>query len=62
VGIFKVKGLPFGIKTAASIFQKTMKSLLRNTPYVVVYQDDITITGLDLKSHVDTLRKVLGKL
>jgi len=62
VGIFKVKRLPFGIKTAGSLFQKTIKSLLRNIPYVVIYQDDITITGLDLKSHVDTLRKVLGKL
>jgi len=62
VGIFKVKRLPFGIETAASIFQKTMESLLRNIPYVVVYQDDITITGFDLKSHVPTLRKVLGKL
>jgi len=39
-----------------------MESLLRIIPYVVIYQDDITITSLDLKSYVDTLRKVLGKL
>jgi len=39
-----------------------MESLLRNIPYVVIYQDDITIIGLDLKSHVDTLKNVLGKL
>jgi len=28
VGIFKIKRLPFGTKTAASVFQKTMESLL----------------------------------
>ncbi|XP_053960618.1 uncharacterized protein LOC128864883 [Anastrepha ludens] len=62
IGTLKVKRLPFGVKTAAAIFQKTMESLLRNIPFVVVYQDDITVTGKTMQSHIKTLRLVLQKL
>lgn len=36
IGILKVKRLPFGVKTAASIFQKTMETVLRGIPNAVV--------------------------
>lgn len=62
IGTLKVKRLPFGVKTAAAIFQKTMENLLRDIPYVVVYQDDITVTGRNMQEHIRTLRLVLQKL
>lgn len=62
IGTFKVKRLPFGIKVAAGIFQKTMENLLREIPNVVVYQDDITVTGRNNKEHLDNLTEVLAKL
>lgn len=62
IGTLKVKRLPFGVKTAAAIFQKTMENLLRDIPYVVVYQDDITITGKNMQEHIRTLKRVLQKL
>lgn len=61
-GTLKVKRLPFGVKTAASIFQKTIENLFRGIPHVVVYQDDITITGRNLQEHLQTLDSVLSKL
>lgn len=51
IGVFKVKRLPFGIKVASAI--KTN---------VVVYQDDKTVTGKDISSHINNLRAVLNKL
>lgn len=62
IGTLKVKRLPFGVKTAAAIFQKTMENLFRGIPYVVVYQDDITVTGKNMQEHISTLRLVLQKL
>lgn len=62
IGTLKVKRLPFGVKTAAAIFQKTIENLLRDIPCVVVYQDDITVTGKNLSEHISTLRRVLEKL
>lgn len=62
IGTLKVKRLPFGVKTAAAIFQKTMENLLRDIPYVVVYQDDITVTGRNMQEHLKTLKLVLQKL
>ncbi|XP_059217655.1 uncharacterized protein LOC131994788 [Stomoxys calcitrans] len=62
IGTLKVKRLPFGVKTAAAIIQKTMENLFRGIPYVVVYQDDITVTGKNMQEHISTLRLVLQKL
>lgn len=59
MGIFKVKRLSFDIKTAAAIFQKTIESLFQGLSNVVVYQDDITVTGKDTKQHLDTLKAVM---
>lgn len=62
IGTLKMKRLPFGVKPAAAIFQKTMENLLRGIPYVVVYQDDITISGKNFEQHIQTLKSVLNKL
>lgn len=62
IGTLKVKCLPFGIKVAAPIFQKTMESLFCKISHVVVYQDDITIAGKNFQEHLATLKSVLNKL
>ena len=36
--------LPFGIKTAPTLFQRTMETLLRDLPHVCVYIDNILVT------------------
>lgn len=62
ISSFKMKRMPFGIKTAAAIFQKTMESFLSGIPNVVCYQDDITMTGKNLGEHVKTIRAVTKRL
>lgn len=65
IGSFKVKRLSFGMNqcvTADAIFQKTMQNLFRGISNVVVYQDDISATGKNLKQHLNTLKEVLHKL
>ena len=44
-GLFEYTRLPFGVSSAPGIFQRVMESILRGIPNVVVYLDDILITG-----------------
>lgn len=61
-GIFKMTRLPFGVKPAASIFQKTIECLISEFKNVFTYQDDIVVTGSNFSDHLDLLRKVLNKI
>ncbi|XP_055307800.1 uncharacterized protein K02A2.6-like, partial [Sitodiplosis mosellana] len=61
-GIFKMTRLPFGVKIAAALFQKTMENLLSCFSNVFCYQDDIVVTGPTLADHLKTLKQVLIKL
>ena len=47
--------LPYGISSAPGIFQQVMESLLLGIPGVVMYIDDILITGETLEQHLNTL-------
>ena len=51
--------MPFGVSSAPSIFQRIMDSVLQGIPKVIVYIDDILITGSTDKEHLETLEKVL---
>lgn len=62
IGIFKMKRLPFGVKPAAAIFQKTIENLFRDIPNAINYMDDIVVTGKNFKEHIATLKLVLSKL
>lgn len=62
IGVFKMKRLPFGVKPAAAIFQKSIENLFRDIPNAINYLDDIIITGKTFKEHVDTCKLVLSKL
>ena len=57
--LFEYTHMPFGVASAPSIFQRTMDNLLQRLEHVVVYIDDILITGRTKEEHLCTLGKVL---
>lgn len=61
-GLYRYTRLPFGIASAPSLFQQIMEKILQGIPHVVVYIDDILITGKDEKEHLHILRQVLERL
>lgn len=61
-GLFTYNRLPFGVSSAPAIFQRTMEGLLQDIPGVVVYLDDILVTGVTQESHLKTLDEVLVRL
>ena len=61
-GLFRYTRLPFGISSAPGIFQRVIESLLQGIESVVVYLDDILITGATEEKHLQTLDEVLSHL
>ena len=61
-GLFQFNRLPFGVSSAPGIFQRAMENLLQQIPGVVVYIDDILITGTNEEEHLAALEVVLTKL
>ena len=61
-GLFQYNRLPFGVSSAPGIFQRAMESLLGDIPSVVVYLDDILVTGVSDTEHIQSLEKVLDRL
>ena len=44
-GLYRVNRLPFGVASAPSLFQRIMENLLQVIPAVLIYIDDILVTG-----------------
>ena len=61
-GLFAVKRLPFGIKTAPSQFQRLMDMVTANLPGTVAYLDDILIKSENIKEHEQRLTKLMERL
>ena len=61
-GLFRYSRLPFGVSSAPGIFQRVMENLLQDIPGVVVYIDDVLITGPDESGHVVVLEEVLRRM
>ena len=61
-GLFRYTRLPFGISSAPGIFQRVIESILQGIEGVVVYLDDILITGCSKEAHLQTLDEVLSRL
>ena len=61
-GLFRYNRLPFGVASAPGIFQRVMESLLSGIPGVVVYIDDILITGKTEADHLVALEEVLKRI
>ena len=58
-GLFVYNRLPFGVSSTPGIFQRTMESLLKGIPNVLVYLDDILVTGHTQERHFSNLHEVL---
>ena len=54
-GLFIDNRCPFGICSAAAIFQRNMEGLLKSVPKTVVFQDDILILGCNTAEHLSDL-------
>ena len=61
-GLLQYNRLPFGITSAPGIFQRVMDSLLQGIPGVVVYLDDILVTGPSDREHLESLKEVFTRL
>lgn len=60
--LFHYNRLPFGVSSAPAIFQRTMETLLRDISNVVVYLDDVLVSGASEEEHLRTLDQVLERL
>ena len=61
-GLFQFNRLPFGVSSAPGVFQRIMESILNGVPNVVVYLDDILVTGPTEAEHLQVLEEVLQRL
>lgn len=61
-GLFQYTRLPFGVKSAPSLFQLQMDRILAGIKNVFCYLDDIIIGGKDKKECMQTLLLVLQRL
>ena len=61
-GLFQYNRMPFGIKTAPSIWQRAMEQTLQGIPNVEVMLDDIIVTGKSDAAHLENLEAVLKRL
>ena len=58
-GLFQYNRLPFGVSSAPGVFQRVMESILSGIPNVVVYIDDILVTGPNEDTHLEALEEAL---
>lgn len=61
-GLFEYNRLVFGLRSAPAIFQRTLEQLIKDIPGVLVYLDDILITGRNAQEHKSRLHEVLNRL
>ena len=61
-GQFRYTRLPYGISSALGIFQRIMENVLKGIPNVIIYLDDILISGADEHEHLQILEQVLTRL
>ena len=61
-GLFRYTQLLYGVSSAPGIFQQVMENLLQRIPGVVVYLDDILLTGATKEEHLQALDDVLKRL
>nr|XP_022910493.1 uncharacterized protein K02A2.6-like [Onthophagus taurus] len=61
-GVYKVKRLMFGVKTAPSAWQRFMDKLMQDLDGVVCFFDDIAVQGATMEELYHRLRAVMQRL
>ena len=61
-GLYQYKRLPFGVASAPALFQQIMDKIIQGIPRVVVYIDDILLTGSTDEEYIANLGQVLTLL
>lgn len=61
-GLFRHNRIPYGVASAPGLFQRVMEQTLQGLPGVVVFLDDILVTGKNSEEHLARLRAVLQRL
>ena len=61
-GLFEYQRIPFVISSAPAIFQRAMEGLFQDLPDVIVYLDDVLVTGPNKEEHLKNLDKVMDRL
>nr|CAD2199249.1 unnamed protein product [Meloidogyne enterolobii] len=61
-GLMQCQRLPFGVKSAPSIFQHLMDQVLTGINGAFCYLDDVIIASRSIKEHNEILRKVFTKI
>ena len=59
IGTFQYKRMPFGLASAASVFQRVMQDMLAKIEGTLVFQDDVLIFAKDIEAHNKILDRVL---
>ena len=54
-GLFRYNRMPFGVSSVPGMFQCIMENLLKDIPGVLMYLDDILISGKSESEHLATL-------
>lgn len=60
-GLYRYKRLPYGISSCPAIFQRVMESVFKEIPNIVIYFDNLYLTGSNDKEHLETLEAVLKR-
>ena len=62
-GLFEYTRMPFGLCNAPSTFQRAMELVLRGLQWsiLLIYLDDVIITGKSFKEHMTNLQEVLQR-
>ena len=61
-GLLLYTRLPCGISSAQGIFERVMDTLLKGIQGIMVYLDDILVTGVTTEEHCQSLEEVLSRL
>lgn len=62
LGLYQFNRLPFGVASAAAIFQRALEKLTIQVPGCINYLDDIIVTGRSREEHIRNLRELLSLL
>ena len=58
MGLYQYTQLPFGVASAPAIFQRAMDVIHQGIDGITCYIDDILVTGITDKQHLERLDEV----